>query len=78
MSVRICIPSIEGLSIGAPTKFFQVAPNTSIKSGDLLYKVIIDEIEYVTNIPIINNICKAIAIFDGEQLDTISCYFIQD
>lgn len=78
MSVRICIPSIDGLLINAPTASFKVAPNTTIKSGDLLYKVVIDDSEYITNIPITSNVCNAVAILDGGQLDTISCYFLQD
>lgn len=75
MPVRICSQVLNGLSVNAPIVLMPVAPNITVKSGDLLYRVAINDIVYVTNVNSEENAyITDIAKNSRAYPDSVECY----
>lgn len=75
MPVRICPQILDGLSVNAPIISIPVAPNVAIKSGDPLYRINIDDVIYVTNVPMeTDSYITAIAKNSRMHPNSVECY----
>ena len=77
MSVRINTPLINNFMIKTLVESYPVAPNVTVKSGELLYFYEQDGVTYVTNL--IDNTSgevSAIAMNTRTYPETVSCYVI--